>query len=211
VAGSARDITINYNVPATETKEAIAALEEKLKGTSATIELTRNEVKLLAHALTDLDQRTSAIKKLPDGRTLMGGWVGGEPTITLQEHNAAGQAFQKKDFSTALEHSKKAVESYEETKKVQVAASTGDLTPDSVGKMYFLAAALAGNANELDLALTWIKKADAANPTPEYKGYEVTLLSDLGKKEEALTLLEEGLKASPDSAALLDAKRRTGL
>jgi tetratricopeptide (TPR) repeat protein len=187
VAGAPRDITINYNVPATETKEAIAALEEKLKGTNTAIELTRSEVKLLARALTDLDQRTSGITKLPDGRTSMGGFIGGEPRIVMEEHEAATQAFNKKEYSTALEHSKKAIGAYEDAAKIPRAASTGDLTPDSLGKIYFLGAILAATNRQLDTALMWIKKADAANPKPEYKAYQVAVLSDWeGEKRHEL-------------------------
>jgi len=211
VTGAARDITINYNVPASETKDAIAALEEKLKGTSSAIELTRGEVKLLARALTDLDQRTSGITKLPDGRTAMGGFVGGEPRIVIEEHEAAVQAVNKKDYVTALEHSKKAIEAYEEAAKLPRAASTGDLLPEARGKVYYLGALMAGTDRQFDTALNWIRKADASDPKPEYKAYQVAVLSDSGKREEAKALLEESLKAAPDNPVLIDVKKQTGL
>ncbi len=211
VSGQTRDITINYNVPESETRKAIDALETKLNGASADIELTKNEVRLLASALRDLDQRTSGIKKLPDGRTSLGGFVGGEPTITLEEHQAAVESFQKKDFVTALEHSRKAIESYEAANRFPTGASTGGLTPEGIGKLYYLGAILAATARQFDSALDWIKKADAASPQPEYKAVEVGVLSEAGKKDEARALLEEALKTAPNNAALLDMKRQTGL
>lgn len=211
VAGTARDITINYNVPSTETKEAIAALEEKLKGTNTAVELTRSEVKLLARALTDLDQRTSGITKLPDGRTAMGGWVGGEPRIVMEEHDAAVQDFNKKEFSSAFEHSKKAISAYEETAKIPRSASTGDLTPDSVGKIYYLGAILAATNGQFESAIAWIQKADAANPKPEYKAYHAAILYDMGKRDEARTLLEAVSKEAPDNPTVLEIRRKTGL
>lgn len=211
VAGAARDITINYNVPATETKEAIAALEEKLKGTANAIELTRGEVKLLARALTDLDQRTSAISKLPDGRTMMGGFIGGEPRVTIEEHQAATKAFNEKDYGSAYSHSKQAIQTYEATKKVQRAASTGDLVPEFVGKLYFLGSILAATNKELETALQWIKEADTASSTPEYKAYHAAILYDMGKRDEARNILETALKDNPDNPAILEIKKKTGL
>ena len=211
VTGTARDITINYNVPATETKEAIAALEQKLRGTSAAIELTRNEVKLLARALTDLDQRTSAISKLPDGRTMMGGFIGGEPRIPIEEHQAAVKAFNEKDYSNAFEHSKHAIEAYEATKKVERAASTGDLISEFVAKLYYLGSILAAANKQLETACDWIKSADTASPKPEYKAYQVAVLYDLGKRDEARAVLEAALKETPDNSALLEIKRKTEL
>ena len=56
VSGKAGNVTITYNVPESMTREAIAALEEKLKTTSVAVELTKNEIRLLAEALKDLDQ-----------------------------------------------------------------------------------------------------------------------------------------------------------
>lgn len=211
VAGTARDITINYNVPATETKQAIDALEKKLESTNASIELTRNEVKLLTRALTDLDQRTSGITKLPDGRTAMGGFIAGEPHIVIQEHEVAVQAFQKKNYPAAFEHSKAAISAYEDTAKIPKAASTGDLAPDAIAKLYYLGAILAATNKQLETALTWIRKADSTTPKPEYKAYEVAVLSDLGKREDARSLLETALKEAPNDSLLLNVKQQTGL
>jgi len=59
--GSNVILNVTYgNLPSTVTREAFEALEQKLKNVTSTIELTRDDVRLLARALRDLDVRTSA-------------------------------------------------------------------------------------------------------------------------------------------------------
>ena len=101
------------NVPASVTREAFEALENRLDNATNNIELTRNDIRLLAQALKDLDQRTSGIEKLPDGRTKMGRIVSGNPTIVIEALNAANQSYQKGDYVTALRHFKRGLEAYE--------------------------------------------------------------------------------------------------
>ena len=124
--------TINYNPPVTATKEAIQELENRLDQTDTKIELTRKEIKLLADALRDLDQRTSGIEKLPDGRTKFGDFVSGEPSIVIQEHNTAVSDFQNNNFEKAFEHSQNAIKAFEETKKINILISTNSLPPETV-------------------------------------------------------------------------------
>lgn len=212
VSGQAGNITINYNVPETVTREAIVALERKVEDANSAVQLTREEVHLLAQALRDLDQRTSGIKKLPDGRTQMGGFVAGDPVITIQEHEAAVQAYLKSDYKTALEHSTRAIKTYEESNPASAVAAAGMiLPPEEISKFYYLGSLSAGALGQLDLAFQWSKKADTISPHPEYKAVEVAALSDLGRKDEARSLLEEALKSNPDNAQLLKVKEQTRL
>jgi hypothetical protein len=80
----------NYYGPIsnTVTREAFELLESKVANATNTIELTGAEVRKLAQALRDLDQRTSDIEKLPDGRTKFGSYVAGEPKVVIEAFNA---------------------------------------------------------------------------------------------------------------------------
>jgi tetratricopeptide (TPR) repeat protein len=140
---------------------------------------------------------------------MFGGYIGGEPRIVIQEQNAAIGAYKQKDYSKALVHSKKAIEAYEATKKIQHGASTNDFVPDFLSKMYFLGSIVASLDKKYETALGWIKEADLANPSPEQKAYQAAILYDMGKPEEARPLLEEALKASPDNPFILDIQRRS--
>src|SRR6266566_7263838 len=73
--------TINNNyygtVSNSVTRDAFEALEARVATATNKIELTVTEVQKLARALRDLDQRTSDIEKLPDGRTRFGSVISG--------------------------------------------------------------------------------------------------------------------------------------
>jgi hypothetical protein len=81
----------NYYAPVTNslTREAFESLETALSTATNKLELTAQQVRLPAQALKDLDQRTSGIKKLPDGRTQFGTTISGEPTVVIEAFNAA--------------------------------------------------------------------------------------------------------------------------
>lgn len=108
------NVAINYNVPETETKKAIQMLEDRLSNTTIAVELNREEIRSLAPALKDLDQRTSGIEKLPDGRTKFGKLITGTPTILLEEHNASIKELDRHNFQVVSEHSKKAIDAFEQ-------------------------------------------------------------------------------------------------
>lgn len=192
-------VTIHYNIPATVTKEAIQQLEKKLEATDEKIELTRGEIELLASALKDLDQRTSGIEKLPDGRTKLGHFVSGHPSIVIQEHEAAVHYFRKHDYEHALEHSENAIKVYEDTKKVKYSMSTGDLKPEAIGKIYRLATISAQRLSRSQLAHNYAEKAANAHSSPENKALLSTTFANLLRFEKALQWITEALNADPDN------------
>jgi tetratricopeptide (TPR) repeat protein len=212
VSKNAGNITINYNLPESATREAVAALEAKIKDAKSEILLTRDEVHLLAQALRDLDQRTSGIQKLPDGRTNLGGAITGTPTITIQEHEAAIAAYEKQDYVTALAHSQEAIRVHEESSKTPAAMTAGpSLGAEEISKLYYLGALSAGALKQPQVALELATKADSIFAASDYKAVKVAALSDLGKKDEARTLLQEALRADPSNERLAIVKKTTGL
>jgi len=192
-------VIINYNVPESVTKDAIDELEKKLNTTDEKVELSRNEIALLAKALKDLDQRTSGIEKLPDGRTKLGHFVTGHPRIVLEEHAAAAQFFSQQKYVEAFSHSQNAINAYEETKKISFSLSTGGLKNQGVAVMYRLAALSAQRLDKRQLAYQYAKKSVEAENSAQNMALLSTTLANLGKKEEAMKYIQEALKTTPDN------------
>jgi tetratricopeptide (TPR) repeat protein len=192
-------VTINYNLPLTATKEAIQELEKKLKETDEKIELSRKEIELLTSAPKDLDQRTSGIEKLPDGRTKLGHFVTGHPSIVIEEHEAAVKYYQKDDFTNALKHSQNAIKAYEETKKIKYSMSTGGLKPEAVEVIYRLAAISAQRLLKNELAYQYAQKAVEADGSSQNKALLSTTLANLKRFDEAQKYIQEALKTEPQN------------
>ncbi len=206
VMGEARDVTINYNVPDTATQEAIRFLRQKADDTDTKIEFTRKELLFLSQALQDLDQRTSGIQKLPDGRTSFGHFVSGVPKIVIGEHEAARALFEKGDYIAALEHSKNAIRAYEETARLNVAMSTGNLEPENVGKIYRLAAMITQSLRRNDQAQLYAAKAAEISPSAENNAFLATTLFNIGKFEESVAAINKALQREPENKKYIQIK-----
>ena len=68
--------------------------------------------------LSELNNKTSGITQLPDGRLRLGRQLSGMPTVVLGSHEAARQAFKSHDYASALAHSQQAIKAYEETQNI---------------------------------------------------------------------------------------------
>lgn len=194
VMGRTGDLTINYNVPETATKEAIEALETSIKNASQDIMLTRNDVRLLANALKDLDQRTAGVEKLRDGRTKIGDIVSGYPRVVADLHGTAFGEYGNANYEASLGYSQKAINAYETSKDKGSVLESGKLDETSVGSIYALGAQSAQRLGKHELALAWARKAVEAHPTPEYRIFLSVCLFNLRIYEEAKTLAEQALK-----------------
>lgn len=207
VAGKSRDITINYNVPDTETREAVRALQAKLDGTKQDISLTRNEIRLLAQALKDLDQRTSGIEKLPDGRTKIGSAiVSGFPSIVVDEHNRAAALVRQGKYSDAFLYSQRAIAAHEAS-QTDAAVKGGDLLPPARAKIYHIGAISAYNLKKWDLAREWAKAAVLAESNDDRLQVLAASLYRLGNAGEALQMCGTILSGDPNHKATLALKR----
>jgi tetratricopeptide (TPR) repeat protein len=199
-------VTINYNVPESATKDAIKELEKKLNETDEKINLSRNEISLLAQALKDLDQRTSGIEKLPDGRTKFGHFASGQPKIVIEEHDAAAHFFDQHDYMQALAHSQNAIAAYEETEKINISVATGSLSNQGIAMIYRLAALSAQRLDKRQLAYQYAKKSTEVENNAQNMALLSTTLANLGKMKEAINYIEEALKADPDNSEFIRLK-----
>ena len=168
---------------------------------------SRNEIRLLAQALKDLDQRTSGIEKLPDGRTRVGNdLVTGFPSITVDEHNAAAALLQKGAYAAAFKHSKRAIET-REASQANATVKSGDLLPESLAKIYHAGAVSAFNLNKYELSLDWIRKSVAAQNNAERTHLLALTLHVLQQNDEASAIVSAGLAQQPDDTKLLGLKK----
>ena len=199
-------VTINYNVPKSVTRDIIKELEKKVNATNDKIELTREEIALLAKALKDLDQRTSGIEKLPDGRTKLGHFVSGQPRIVIEEHAAAVRFYNQHDYEKALSHSQNAIKAFEDTEKIKFCMSTGGLKKEGESVIYRLAALSAQRLGKKQLSYKYAKKSLDAKSSPQNKALISTTLANLGKFKEALDSISEALKEDPKNSDFLRLK-----
>jgi tetratricopeptide (TPR) repeat protein len=200
-----RDVytTINYNLPDTATREAIDLLKRKSEKTDETINLTRNEILLLSKALQDLDQRTSGLHKLPDGRTQFGHLISGEPRIVLQEIEAAQRLFKAGDYNQAFEYAQRAIKAYEDTKQLQTEFRTGDLTPEAIATLYGMGALTAQKLQKHELAFQYATQVVENQSTPVAQELLATTLANIGKVDEAMVAINKAVEAQPNNKDLL--------
>jgi len=171
----------NYFSPVSNsvTREAFESLEAAVTNATNQIVLTAHQVQLLAQALHDLDQRTSGIQKLPDGRTQFGQLITGIPTVVVDALNAGWKSYTNQDFHTALKYLEQGIDAMEATNPQNVSMETGR-DPAFNGGLYALAAIcqqkLGSNVN----ANAYAEKAIKTDPSPRNKVLYATTLTTLG-------------------------------
>jgi len=155
----------NYYAPNSNsvTKEAIEALESKLATATNKIEFTVGEVQKLAQALRDLDQRTSAIEKLPDGRTRFGDIVAGTPKALLEVADRAKKYYSAGDFQNALKEYQEVLKFFDAVPSDSYSIHDS-LPPETKALYYRLAGSCAAKLNNLNTALEYAKKSDELQP-----------------------------------------------
>ena len=155
----------NYYAPNSNsvTKEAIDALESRLNTATNKIEFTVGEVRKLAQALRDLDQRTSGIEKLPDGRTKFGDLVAGEPKALMEIEGRADKSYQGRDYINALSQYEEAIKILESIPS-DAYSIHDSLTPQVRSRLYNMAANTANILRRYDTAFVYAKKANDIFP-----------------------------------------------
>lgn len=186
-------------LPPSTTEKAIEELQKKLIQTEEKIELSKQDIENLANALKDLDQRTSGIKKLPDGRTQIGQIISGEPTVVIKQYSLAVMHYKKNDFENAFMYLQNAINAYEATEKIKKGMSSGELKDEFKSALYRLGAALAQKLSKNDIAYTYAYKAANIEGSSVNKALLSTTLANLNKYEEAIRYIEEALEKDPNN------------
>lgn len=199
----------------TDAKE-IAAIRQRVEAQAATLDLVAKESSDAKRLLDELrkentkadeklkllEQKTSEIFRLPDGRTRMGSMITGEPSVLRAQFDKMVSEYKAQRFQAAYEAAKEAVKTYEDSKRAEggVAMTTGGVTPEGVAMLYGVAAEVAQRFSDHELALAWAEKAVAAGPTPERKALLVTTLLNMKRPEAAQKLIEETMAEKNDAS-----------
>jgi tetratricopeptide (TPR) repeat protein len=193
------------------TKEAFEALENNLVTATNKIELTANEVHLLAQALRDLDQRTADIEKLPDGRTKFGSIVTGKPKTLIEAADAGFQNYTNHNYGEALPYFQKAIEIFEaETNQTDVMMESGGLTSLGKGQLYALTADCMLHLTNYLAANEFAEKAVRENPNAENNLAVASSFGSLGRKSLANEDYTSALEAFRKSFDAYQASRNAG-
>ena len=158
--------TVNYYTTSDPTlRLAIEALEFRLRTNSETVELTRKDVRLLAEALRELDNRTKGFERLPDGRAKLGDHIVGQQTfVTSDLALALNQLATNRNPQAAYAHFSNAISRWERSVVPNVFQGE-PLMPYSVASMYQSGAMSALTRGEKVIAKEWAEKATLIHPT----------------------------------------------
>ena len=190
-------MTINDNIATSTARKAVGKLEHKLNASSNKVGLSGSDIILMIEALRDLDQKTSGIDRLPDGRTKFGLFTGGRPSIVLEQHDAARASFKKKNYEKALTHSVNAIRAYEDSKKLEGCISTGRFTNHAVAKLYYLAALSAQRLRRRQFAYWYAENSVKAESNAKNTALLSTTLANLGEIKEATHYIQKAIRQDP--------------
>ena len=202
----------------------IAKIRERVEAQAATMDLVAKESaeakKLLAQLseqnkiaeekLQSITEKTSQIKKLPDGRSMFGNYISGQPDVLLSECNLMLGRYAKKEFEKAFDSANKAIELYEASELAlrgvgAVIVTGGSINIEGVATLYGVGAELAQRNGKPDLALKWSRKAVATIPTPQNRALLVTTLLNYKGQEEAQKIIADAQKGdSADDKKLIE-------
>ena len=164
------------------TREAFEALDNRLATATNRIELTVSEVRLLAQALRDLDQRTSDVEKLPDGRTKFGTIITGRPKAVIEAFGLAVQSYTNRDYAGSLNQARAGIEAFEAS-AVDGSLVSGEITPNAKGILYRIAGQSAQSLGSNILANQYAEKAVVVDPSNESRLLLATTLANLGSEK----------------------------
>lgn len=222
---NAQNSTFNYYfspLTNTVTRDAFesfeAVISNAMSNTTEKIVLTTQQVQLLAQALRDLDQRTSGIEKLPDGRTKLGSFVAGEPKVVIELFDAGIRDYTNGIFSSALENFQKCISVFEMPPPTNISISAGGgITPEGKTAAYWYAGVCAQKLGSNYLANEFAEKADKEHPDWQTKGLLVTTLANLandecqkGKFTNSFELFQEAI-TNNDSMEITNIHKMTGI
>lgn len=162
-----------------------------------------NATNVLAAAIKAVDQRTSGIEKLPDGRTKMGPVISGSPSILFAQLEAAHSHFVSSNYASAFAEVTNAIFAYESSERSDVSMVTGgNLTPEGVRMMYGMAAESAGILKNFDLALKFGQKLSQIDDSPDVRLFVIGQLLNLTRTNDAVSQLTNSIAKYPNDTRL---------
>ena len=84
----------------------------------------------------------------------------------------------------------------------------GGLDSENAGKLYWLAAITAQQMQKNNIANEYAEKMVQINPSPLNKALLATTLFNLGRREEALKVIQEAIDSEPNNTKILEVKNK---
>jgi hypothetical protein len=170
----------NSNPANTELHEWITNFEAKYEATTNDLQLTKKNVSTLISALKDLDEKTSAIEVLPDGRTEFGGVIAGNQHVYFDAADNAIKSFFQGNYAVALEYARTGIQVMESSSsRPNVSNEYISYTPLGKALCYYWAAMSAQRLTSNSIANEYALKAVGANPSADNKQMLVTTMGNL--------------------------------
>ena len=146
---------------------------------------------------TNIANRTSIIRNLPDGRTLVGDIVTGEPSYVMSLQSEAVENYNRRLFTNAIACAKELVQRYESTKfesQNAVLEFQGAEIQRILANMYSLILEESMAAGDYDGALRYAERAVQLDPSPLHDALKTTVLSnrkDFSEVEKMIDLYQK--------------------
>lgn len=205
---------------ATADAAEIKSIRDRVEAQAATIDLVakdsaeakklvdslRKESERADEKLKMLEEKTSQIERLPDGRMKTGATITGTPTILIDLYKEMQTAYQEKRFPDAYSHARAAIEIYEATAKILNGIATlefgGEVNQEALVRLYSIGAEGASQAGDPQLALKWHTVAYLKKPLdPELTATHVLVLMAAGKTAAAQKLVDDTIAKNDDTTA----------
>lgn len=164
-------------------KDLITALEAKTQTNSTDIQITRSEVQTITKLLTKLDERTSDMERLPDGRTRFGGSISGQPIVVVKALDQGFEAYLRKDFQTLFSVTEVGIAALEGSLRPNIFYEETRINPNGIAALYYLGSSGASRQGKHILALKYAEKAYAAVPDYPAQFLLAGSLFNLGEEE----------------------------
>ena len=211
-----QSFTYNISVgPAKDNAEAIDGILNRLSTTETNLAGTRQAVEALAKVVKDIDERTSAMVLLPDGRSKYFDVIAGDATLQYAEYQIAWTNTAAQNWCEGLKHSEAAIRMYEDSKKMGEGSDRGNYTPDEFAStLYFMASCNAQplfhqtvNTKYAELAYQYGKESSRLARTADHVAAEAVGLYQLLRWEEATNKISQAVSLDPNNSQVAEIQK----
>lgn len=161
----------------------------------------QRELAAIRETVQSVDSRTGFIRSLPDGRTMMGDFITGEPTVLVTLAAHAVDAYNSQRFDRAINAASDFVARYEET-QAQAKKGIGLYNTNwslMAGTMYGILAEKALSEGNYDLALAHADKATQMQPLTFNDVVKTVILITQQDVDAATQMLTSYMVKPPES------------
>lgn len=184
---------------------AIAEVRARVEAQDTSISRLHSSTHAAQGKIDNLEAKTEQLARLPDGRTVAGSMVSGDPTSLIELIKKTRAAAKEQQWPLAFSTAKEALNIYEETKLAlrlkRPMMVSGEINPGAISYIYWLAATGAGEEGNYTKGIELIERAAELSPSPDLAFDHVLMLRRAGRKDDAQKLIDDTFKKGGDFAA----------